>query len=291
MSQNSETSNQMNQQSNSPNPPIDTLPNLKTNETALSNQLVGFAVNGFHPQLISLKENKEQIANKDLCEQSMMMTSKITQIVENCREEEEKEITKQKQMSLMQPNSTEQAWESDDDYDTDLSTEDADMITEITRSHTSLKNAFGDVFQHSAVPQLIASPGGRIVTWNNQFVTICGFTPASPPSSFTVFDLVEPKMMTDLFQVFLFALTDTDVIGKPSNINQEVEYQSITIPCRNFSTMPVPFHITLTLMYDVDPNKRCFHCILSPVTSIRSPLKEPLGKLHIVNQTSIMELL
>ena len=164
MPQNSETPSQMNQHPNSPSPPIDLLPNPKKSETAVSNQLVGFAVNGFHPQLISLKENKEQITNKDTCEQSIMMRSKITQIVENCREEEEKEITKQKQMSSIQPSSAEQDWDSDDDYDTDLSTEDLDMISEITRSHTSLKDAFGDVFQHSAVPQLIASPGGRIVT-------------------------------------------------------------------------------------------------------------------------------
>ena len=82
-------------------------------------------------------------------------------------------------------------------------------------------------------------------TGNNQFVTICGFTPASPPSSFTVFDLVEPAMMNDLFQVFLFALTDEELIGKSRNNKQEVQYQSITIPCRNFSTMPVPFHITV----------------------------------------------
>ena len=75
---------------------------------------------------------------------------------------------------------------------------------------------------------------------------MCGFTPSSAPSSFTVFDLVEPTMMTKLFQVFLYALTDKELDDEGNRNNEEeMEYKSITIPCRNFSTSNMPLHITV----------------------------------------------
>jgi hypothetical protein len=174
MSQKSKTFQQMNQRLNGPAPITHSLSNLTTNETQISSQLVGFVVNGFHPQLTSLKENKEQIAKKEPCTESMTMNNKISQIVENCREEEEKGVQKQKEeLSLAMQSGMEPDWDSDvdnEDYESDVSMQDSEIISEITRSHMSLNDAFGDVFQHSAVPQLIASPGGRIVTC--KFVSI-----------------------------------------------------------------------------------------------------------------------
>ena len=167
MSPNSKNYQPMNQQLNWPNSTSHLLPNLKPNEES-SRQLVGFVVNGFHPQLTSLQENKEQIAKKDTGIKSMAMSNKISQIVENCREEEEKDIQKQKEeQSLAIQAGMEPDWDSDaetEDDQSDVSMRDLDMISEITRSHMSLNDAFGNVFQHSAVPQLIASTGGRIVT-------------------------------------------------------------------------------------------------------------------------------
>ena len=93
---------------------------------------------------------------------------------ERRREEEEKGVQKQKEeLSLAMQSGTEPDWDSDvdnEDYESDVSMQDSEIISEITRSHMSLNDAFGDVFQHSAVPQLIASPGGRIVTC--KFVSI-----------------------------------------------------------------------------------------------------------------------
>mmetsp|Transcript_18167 Transcript_18167/g.25975 ORF Transcript_18167/g.25975 Transcript_18167/m.25975 type:complete len:167 (+) Transcript_18167:3354-3854(+) len=58
------------------------------------------------------------------------------------------------------------------------------------------------------------------------------------------------------------------------NSNQQ-EWAAITLPCISFPALnssekllgnshhPNPLFMTVTLMHDVDPQKRCFHCVLT----------------------------
>ena len=77
---------------------------------------------------------------------------------------------------------------------------------------------------------------------------------------------------------------------------------SMTLPCIIFQSAKTPFNITITLMNDIDPAKRCFHCILSPVLhlstrasreskTLKYPIDESLGKIKHISSTSLARLL
>ena len=182
---------------------------------------------------------------------------------------------------------------------------------------------YEDVFLKSNVPQILATTSGRIVAWNEFFLKATGLT-ANEINRLTIFSLVQPAKLSNLFEIVAAALrygtlgteayevnsahdtscavaapTPADdgmansdkpkaleatgaVIADPSRRGGK-NFSTITLPCASFSLRPKPLdgkgsdesnkqqeyftikplYMTVTLMADDDPRKRCFHCVLT----------------------------
>ena len=85
----------------------------------------------------------------------------------------------------------------------------------------------------------------------------------------------------------------------------ECLHASIDVPCASFSSNDDPFFMTITLMNDADPSKRCFHCVLAQkphaIIVARDEVKtaktanaetpSPLGKIRRISYASLATLL
>jgi len=102
----------------------------------------------------------------------------------------------------------------------------------------------------------------------------------------TIFNLVQSSKLSSLFEIVAKSLRAADPkVEAPSvpsssgsmdatapseSTSRAWDYEGTTLPCIRFPTeRPAQLYITVTLMDDVNPRKRCFHCVLtdSPCTS------------------------
>jgi hypothetical protein len=66
--------------------------------------------------------------------------------------------------------------------------------------------------------------------------------------------------------------------SKPSALQRD--YEAMTLPCVKFRPLregpgekkPKQLNMTLTLMPDEDPRKRCFHCVFTDCTDVKKGL-------------------
>lgn len=171
-----------------------------------------------------------------------------------------------------------------------------DEIDEATSMDTAFELDYEEVFLKSNVPQLLATTSGRIIAWNDFFLKATGLF-ASDVDRLTLFSLVRQTDLSKLFEIVAAALrsgtTKTDENSEDetpgrSNPNDEENrctanlttvskwnYTAITLPCTTFRPRPItsdvgdeedlgkPLYITVTLMTDDDPRKRCFHCVFT----------------------------
>lgn len=181
---------------------------------------------------------------------------------------------------------------------------------ELTSLEKNFQLDYEEVFLKSNVPQVIASSSGRIVVWNDFFLKSTGLT-NEEASRLTIFSIVETDKLSDLFDMVAQALrsssssypheissgssgsgssgsvkTDKEEKNNDSSrssMNSKESYPVLTLPCVRFpasrerravatSHHPNPLYITVTLLPDEDPRKRCFHCIFTDCPGTKGSL-------------------
>ena len=166
---------------------------------------------------------------------------------------------------------------------------------------------YEEVFVASNVPQLLATPSGRVITANAFFLKATGLTKWEA-ARLTIFSIVQPDKLSDLFQLVAEALrqditecdqtrnnhdtvsstSDGHSSGHTSRVSgssddDQWDYSAITLPCIAFPSKgqrkhvspthhPNPLYMTVTLMKDSNPKKRCFHCALTDCPGIRGQM-------------------
>jgi hypothetical protein len=176
------------------------------------------------------------------------------------------------------------------------------MISEATSMDSSFKLDYEEVFVKSSVPQLLATTAGRIVAWNDMFLKVSGLL-ASDIDSVTIFSLVRQTELVKLFEIVAATLRsgEMQVVAEPDSnqssrnvvaprhrsIEQKdvnaTDYTAITLPCTTFhprninmkGTVKIPdklLYMTVTLMTDKDPKKRCFHCVFTDLPGTNGAL-------------------
>eukprot|EP01083_Nonionella_stella_P196861 724089_1 len=267
--------------------------------------IVGVVVNGFHPQLSAWQKNQTDMHLKGQRE----LEDKICDVVESCRQEENACIV---QVQNDRNRAAAAAMQSSSSSSSSCDSESSEVPAQRFSSDTTVEELFSDIFEKSKVPQVIATPGGRFGAWNKEFLETCGFAPSGPYASLTLFDLVMPHALPMLHQIFLTALyeqfpsdSNSNMKGatsRSSNSNSyfvastynETEsksdttpdsYLSLTVPCIQFKKGQENHFITLSLMYDRNPDKRCFHCILStqPTSNV--------GKIFYIERDELLGML
>mmetsp|Transcript_9213 Transcript_9213/g.13797 ORF Transcript_9213/g.13797 Transcript_9213/m.13797 type:complete len:383 (-) Transcript_9213:378-1526(-) len=255
--------------------------------------IFGVVVNGFHPQLSAWQKNQTDMHLKGQRE----LEDKIYDVVESCRKEEN--------ASIVQAQNNRAAMQASRDSE-------SEVPAQRFSSDMTVEELFSDIFEKSKVPQVIATPGGRFGAWNKEFLETCGFAPSGPYASLTLFDLVMPHALPMLHQIFLTSLYEQFPSDSNSNMNaatssssnsnsyfvastyNETEsksdsipdsYLSLTVPCIQFKKGQEKHFITLSLMYDRNPDKRCFHCILSnqPTSNV--------GKIFYIERDELLGML
>ena len=219
---------------------------------------------------------------------------------------------------------------------------------------------YSEVFHTANVPQLIATPAGKVVTWNDFFLRATGLS-GEEAKRLSIFSIVQADKLSTLFDLVANALKNGAARKKrrrgrkrsgPSNSSagsgsvagsaaasattgssgtgsemstassyKPVDYSAVTLPCVPFqATYPktsvtvekkkdrdstetnykdaadgkaiaglekdekakaeadlgIPLYMTVTLMSDNDPRKRCFHCVLTDTPATSS------GKIGVV---------
>jgi PAS domain-containing protein len=143
---------------------------------------------------------------------------------------------------------------------------------EVTSLERSFELDYEEVFDNSNIPQLIAATSGKIVTWNECFIKATGLR-KSEVERMTIFSLVKPDKLSNFFEIVAAALRPDDEDDEPPETD---DYAAMTLPCIDFpaamknrrksgerSHHNDPLHVTVTLMADKDPRKRCFHCVFT----------------------------
>jgi len=236
--------------------PQDVLPN-ETEDCNSSNSriLTGVIVNGFHPQLSAWKENNYKTIKRKRNDMDQIIEERVSR----AKTEAEKRIKAK-----------------------------FDTIERSTKT-TSVDHMYATMFEHSNVPQLIAAPGGRIASWNNNFFDLAQFKLKDRSmESLTIFDLVIPSMIPKLYEIFLMALYEDGTqhsSESSSDDDANVKYQTLCVPCVPLDSMEEKYYMMFSLMYDSDPSKRCFHCIISTTP------KEPIGEIFPISQSVLMKML
>jgi hypothetical protein len=109
-------------------------------------------------------------------------------------------------------------------------------------------------------------------TDNDFFLAITGMS-SSDVDRATIFSFVKPSRLSNLFEMVAKSLRSAEPDEtKASEASQESSesssktwnYEAMTLPCTRFpATHAKQLYVTVTLMTDVDPRKRCFHCVLT----------------------------
>ena len=162
---------------------------------------------------------------------------------------------------------------------------------------TTFEMDYKEVFLKSNIPQIISTTSGRIIAWNDFFLRATGLQ-AEEASRLTIFSLVRSNKLANLFDIVAASLraeenekrgVDTDSAGSSSRSGGDTtaspqqqrsssssnSFTAITLPCTNFrhdsaavhptaaAAFDKPLYMTVTLMKDEDPRKRCFHCVFT----------------------------
>lgn len=156
---------------------------------------------------------------------------------------------------------------------------------EIASDTNSFELDYEEVFLKSNVPQLLATTSGRIVAHNEFFLKATGLF-EDELDRLTIFSLVKSNHLSSLFEIVAAALRTgsqqsddeekslgQDVAKRNCNKSEQggggkFNYSAITLPCTTFRPRPgalmdKQMYITVTLMADADPRKRCFHCVFT----------------------------
>jgi PAS domain S-box-containing protein len=162
---------------------------------------------------------------------------------------------------------------------------------------TSLEGNFEldyeEVFLNSNVPQVLATTSGKVVAWNDFFLRMTGFSKRDM-QHLTIFSLVQSSDLSSVFEIVAAALRNNALPAyegtriesseesagdsKPSAL--QWDYEAKTLPCVKFRPLrespgekkPKKLNMTLTLMPDEDPRKRCFHCVFTDCTDVKKGL-------------------
>jgi len=151
-----------------------------------------------------------------------------------------------------------------------------------------------EVFLASNVPQLIASPAGRIVACNDFFFKATGLT-QTDVKRITIFSMVQVDQLSYLFDLVADSLRKsnsgtivtrsteptssssslTNATTNSENIecNQQNRFHTVTLPCvpfpqeilANGKNKKKTLYMNVTFMYDSNPSKRCIHCALTDI--------------------------
>jgi len=162
---------------------------------------------------------------------------------------------------------------------------------------------YEEVFLKSNVPQILATTSGRIVAWNDFFLKATSLTAkeidrltifslVQPAKLSNLFEIVAAALRYGTLETgeseqdkASSAEEMTEPSSNKSDKNpppsepRKANYTAITLPCANFGIRPKPtdgsdkskddqfaikpLYMTVTLMADEDPRKRCFHCVLT----------------------------
>jgi hypothetical protein len=175
-------------------------------------------------------------------------------------------------------------------------------ISEATSMDSSFKLDYEEVFVKSSVPQLLATTAGRIVAWNDMFLKVSGLL-ASDIDSVTIFSLVRQSELVKLFEIVAATLRSGTMLQgaefssnqnsrtvvqpkdtkNPQNLKNATDYTAITLPCAtfhprdinakgDFKSLEKLLYMTVTLMTDNDPKKRCFHCVFTDLPGTNGAL-------------------
>jgi hypothetical protein len=105
---------------------------------------------------------------------------------------------------------------------------------------------------------------------------------ASDVERATIFSFVKSSKLSNLFEIVAKSLRSADpkdaeieassatVSNLDTRTSNGWNYEAMTLPCVRFPAEHAKqLYVTVTLMTDVDPRKRCFHCVLtdSPCTN------------------------
>lgn len=339
----------------------------------------GFAVNGFHPQwstssnLLLASQARDMTAfpvslhngRPSLNEQVATATHDLITRLRN-DEEEKKNIRKRHLAEVSvaaakaQKRREQESPTAKESSETTSSSCASTASTGSTQKRQSFSSLYGDVFIKSCTAQILVSPGGRILAWNDRFIEISELNADQIADSLTVFNLVQPEYIPRLFDLFALALRGgsppplvlqqsplapgnmlglvnsssssssraqsttagegDDTIARPSSSNEggshyenddsasgqsrstvvssseeeegggdgnseekeeveeddkEYHHASMTVPCAHFpSAKEAVFIMTITLMNDENPNKRCFHCVFREDISLPQTSKD-----------------
>lgn len=147
-------------------------------------------------------------------------------------------------------------------------------------SSSSFELDYKEVFLKSNVPQIISTTSGRIIAWNDFFLRATGLQ-TDAVSRLTIFSLVRSNKLANLFDIVAASLrTEDGEMSSGSNSttasthataasnasSKQAHFTAITLPCTNFcrdAAIAKPLYMTVTLMRDEDPRKRCFHCVFT----------------------------
>jgi PAS domain-containing protein len=153
---------------------------------------------------------------------------------------------------------------------------------------TSLEGNFEldyeEVFLNSNVPQVLATTSGKVVAWNDFFLRVTGFSKREM-EQLTIFSLVQSSDLSSVFEIVAAALRtnalptheDTRIESSEKKTDDtdpnalQWDYEAMTLPCVKFRPLrespgekkPKQLNMTLTLMPDEDPRKRCFHGVFT----------------------------
>jgi hypothetical protein len=157
---------------------------------------------------------------------------------------------------------------------------------------TSLEENFEldyeEVFLNSNVPQVLATTSGKVVAWNDFFLRATGFS-RREMEHLTIFSLVQSSDLSSVFEIVAAALKTNALPAhevtriESSEVNTggtkpsapQWDYEAMTLPCVKFRPLregagekkPKQLNMTLTLMPDEDPRKRCFHGVFTDCTA------------------------
>jgi len=201
---------------------------------------------------------------------------------------------------------------------------------EITSLDRSFELDYEEVFDKSNIPQLIATTSGKVVTWNECFIKATGlrksevermtiFSFVEPDKLSNFFEIVAAALKPEVGeegrkdgeQRSKSKETEdkssgedheTGADGIDGSSERQWNYAAMTLPCIEFPAMKKrrkagdpsyhndPLHVTVTLMTDKEPRKRCFHCVFTNCAGTNGALgsltPELLASLFAAPETS-----
>mmetsp|Transcript_14481 Transcript_14481/g.31834 ORF Transcript_14481/g.31834 Transcript_14481/m.31834 type:complete len:207 (+) Transcript_14481:2700-3320(+) len=154
---------------------------------------------------------------------------------------------------------------------------------------------------------MVTNFSGRIMAWNETFCAATGMNDTEAKNH-TIFSLVRPNMLSDLFEIIAAALrtrnidaavtakqqlirrktmTTEDMTSATSNNKSAINIGTVTVPCIRFVnacgalTEENPLNMTVSFMDHDNPKNRSFHCVFT------NSCKNAFGGEHILAVGSV----